>query len=85
MQHLDLNNLPEIPEAEEIVKSFDADTTLSYVNMFRERQLSQEDSLSEKENIIGILLVRHLRTLRQSKSRAAPKKTNALPPVSDLL
>jgi hypothetical protein len=85
---LDLNNLPSRVEAEEIIKGFDAETTLSYINLFRTRQIDHPDMVSEDESVIGIMLVRHLRTLRESKSRtktAGQKAAAAVAPLSDLL
>lgn len=83
---LDFDNLPARSDAEQIIQSFDADTVLSYINFMRQRQLTMPEAVSEEENVIGLMLVRHLRTLRESKSRTKAKAKNTITtaPLADL-
>lgn len=84
----DYNKLPATrSEIEAMINAMDSEETLAAINEGRKRMLDPNHDPSELEVVAGIMLVRRLRGLRESKTRvkkaaAAPK---AVPSLNDLL
>ena len=89
MQNLDFDNLPSNREVEQIINDMDFDTTLTHINICRRRQLDNPQFEPTTEEIrAGFLLVRRLRSLRETKSptkRKATKKTKGFASLTDML
>lgn len=89
MATLDFDKLPPQNEAEELINAMDSDETLQMINTARRRQLDDPNfEPTEEEISIGIMLVRRLRSLRETKkTRSAGKKpaVQAFDSLTDLL
>ena len=76
---IDLHNLPSEDEAENIINATPYDDLLQLLNDYRERSLDDNIEQTEDEIRIGIMVVRRLRAMRETKTRV--KKTTAKPKV----
>ena len=85
---LNFDKLGARADVEAIINEMDYDDTLTHVNIGRRRQLDDKNFKPDEEEIrAGILLVRRLRSLRETKKtkKAAPKKSEGFASLADML
>lgn len=89
--NLDFDNLPtDRMELENIINNLSQEETLELINEGRKRMLTSDHKPSELELTAGIMLVRRLRGLRETKTRTtrATKTASvakAIPTLDDLM
>ncbi len=87
---LDFDNLPDRIEVESIINSLDSEETSELILIGRRRMLDEKREQTEGEIQAGMMLVRRLRALRETKARTpasqkAKAKVVAAPSLESLL